>query len=118
MAVSSCEAEYVAAAAAACQGIWLSNLLAEMRGGVPTKFRIRVDNKSAIALCKNPVYHERSKHIDVRYHFIRECYESEKLDVDHVGTDLQLADILTKGLGRVKFVEMRQMLGVEEVRPA
>ena len=89
----------------------------QSEGGDPVKFRIRVDNKSTIALCKNPVYHDRSKHIDVRYHFIRECYETEKLDVDHVGTKLQLADILTKGLGCIKFDEMSQMLGVEEVKP-
>lgn len=76
-----------------------------------------LDNKSAIELCKNPVYLEWIKHIDVLYHFIRECFESEKLDVDHVGTDLQLADLLTKGLGHVKFIEMRQKLRVEEVKP-
>ena len=116
VALSSCEAEYVAASAAACQGLWLSRLLAEMRGKEPEKFLLRVDNKSAIALCMNPVYHDRSKHIEVRHHFIRECIETRQLDVEHVRIDIQLADILTKGLGRVKFVELRQKLGVEEVK--
>ena len=57
-----------------------------------------MDNISAIALCMNPVYHERSKHIDVKYHLIREYIEEEKMSVEHVRTELQLADILTKGL--------------------
>jgi hypothetical protein len=116
VAQSSCEAEYVAAASAASQGIWLARLLEELLGDRSVKFIVRIDNQSAISLCKNPVFHERSKHIDVRYHFIRECIESEKMTVDHVRTDLQLADILTKGLRRVKFVEMRLKLGVEEVK--
>ena len=108
VAISSCEAEYVAAVAATCQGLWLSRLLCEMKGEEPTKFKLLIDNKSAIALAKNPVHHDRSKHIDVKYHFIRECIEQDQVEVDHVRTDYQLADVLTKALGRVHFVEMRQ----------
>lgn len=115
VAISSCEAEYVAAAAAACQGLWLSRLLGDLKGEEPAKFKLLVDNKSAIALAKNPVHHDRSKHIDVKFHFIRGCMEEEQLEVDHVGTNDQLADILTKALGRVRFVEMRQRLGVKEL---
>lgn len=74
-----------------------------------------VDNKSAIALCKNPVQHGRSKHIDAEFHHIRECIENGELDVDHVSTNEQLADMLTKALGRTKFVEMRVKLGVVEI---
>ena len=114
--MSSCEAEYIAAGAAACQGVWLSSLLAEMLGSEPDKFKLLVDNKSAIALSHNPVHHDRSKHIDVRYHYIRDCIEDGKVDVEYVGTNNQRADILTKSLGRVKFIEMRQMLGVKEVK--
>jgi hypothetical protein len=116
VAQSSCEAEYIAAGAAARQGVWLSHLIATMKGIEPNKFLLRVDNMSAIALIMNHVNHDRSKHIDVKHHYIRECNETGKLYVEHVRTDLQLADILTKGLGRVKFVEMRQKLGVEEVK--
>jgi hypothetical protein len=75
-----------------------------------------VDNMSAIELSKNPVYHDRSKHIDSRYHYIRDCIEKGVVDVDHVGTDDQLADILTKPLGRVRFVELRSKLGAVEVQ--
>ena len=77
---------------------------------------IRVDNKSAIALTKNPVFHGRSKHIHRRYHFIRECVENELVEVDHVPGVEQRADIITKPLGRIKFKEMRELVGVHCVK--
>ena len=69
----ACEAEYVAATSCVCHAIWLRKLLKDLNvpQGEPTV--IRIDSKSAIALAKNPVFHERSKHIDTRYHYIREC---------------------------------------------
>ena len=103
-------------AAAACQGVWLSRLLGDLTGRDAAAFKLMVDNKSAIKLSKNPMHHERSKHIDTRFHFIRECIEKGMMDIDHVGTDGQLTDIPTKALGRVKFVEMRQKLGVVELQ--
>jgi hypothetical protein len=118
VALSSCEAEYVAAAAAACQGIWLSQLIADMLGTKEATVKLLMDNMSAIALSKNPVHHERSKHIDTKYHFLRECMEDGKVEVDHIGTAEQLADIFTKSLGRVKFIELRSALGVVEVHQA
>ena len=117
MALSSCEAEYIGAASAAQQGVWLSRLLAEMPGVDPRQFKLRVDNKSVISLCRNPVLHDRSKHIDTRFHFIRECIEEAKIDIKHVSTNGQRADILTKSLGHVKFIETWQMLGTKEVSP-
>jgi hypothetical protein len=116
VAQSSCEAEYIAAGAAACQGLWLSRLLGNLSGKEPAKFKLLVDNKSAIALCKNPVYHERTKHIDIKYHFIRSCYEEGQLDVDYVRTEEQLAGIFTKALGFVRFIELRRLLGVIQVQ--
>jgi hypothetical protein len=112
VATSSCEAEYIAAGAATQQGIWLSRLLGEMLGCKPAKFELQVDNKAAIALAKNPVHHDRSKHIDVKFHFIREHVEKGRVELVYVGTQDQLADILTKALGRVRFIELRQNLGV------
>jgi len=116
VALSSCEAEYIASANAACQGIWLSRLLGELLGTPQLKVRLLVDNKAAIALSKNPVHHDRSKHIDTRYHFIRECVDKGEVDISHVSTNEQLVDILTKALGRVRFAELRQQLGVVEVQ--
>jgi hypothetical protein len=116
VALSSYEAEYVAAAAAACQGVWLSRLIADVLRTKEAPVKLLMDNMSAIALSKNPVHHDRSKHIDTKYHFIRECIEEGRVEVEHVGTGDQLADIFTKALGRVKFVELRSALGVMEVQ--
>ena len=114
--LSSCEVEYVAAAAAACQGIWLSRLIGDLMGTKEASVKLFMDNVSAIALSKNPVHHDRSKHIDTKYHFIRECIEEGKVEVEHVGTASQLADIFTKALGRLKFLEQREALGVIKVQ--
>ncbi|XP_040251431.1 secreted RxLR effector protein 161-like [Aegilops tauschii subsp. strangulata] len=70
VAASSCEAEYIAAATTACQGIWLAHLLGEMLNKDIVPALIFVDNKLVISLCKNPVIHDRIKHIDLLYHFI------------------------------------------------
>jgi hypothetical protein len=112
VALSSCEAEYIAATTAACQGVWLSRLLGDLLGKKDDIATIFVDNKSAIQLCKNPVFHDRSKHIETRFHFIRECVENGKIDVEYIGTEDQLADILTKALGRVQFQNLRERIGV------
>jgi hypothetical protein len=116
VALSSCEAEYVAACTAACQAVWLLRLLNDMTGNHSSATRIYIDNKSAIQLCKNPVFHDRSKHIEVRYHYIRECVESGKIIVEHVSTGDQLADILTKPLARVRFQELRTRIGMVDTK--
>jgi hypothetical protein len=67
VALSSCEAEYIDAATASCQGVWLAHLLAELKGEEASAITLNIDNESAIALSRNPVFHDRSKHIDVRY---------------------------------------------------
>lgn len=115
VALSSCEAEFMAATSAACQAVWLRGLLGDLTGWAPKEIVLRVDNKSAIALMKNPVFHGRSKHIDTRFHFIRECIEKGLVLVEHVSSEEQRADILTKALARVKFTEMRGILGVEDL---
>jgi glutathionylspermidine synthase len=70
VALSSCEAEYIAASTAACHGVWLARLLGEILKADAARPVIRIDNKSAISLVRNPVHHDRSKHIDVRFHFL------------------------------------------------
>ncbi|GJU15208.1 ribonuclease H-like domain, reverse transcriptase, RNA-dependent DNA polymerase [Tanacetum coccineum] len=115
VALSSCESEFMAATGAACQALWLKRLLSELTGWEEEKITLKVDNISAIALVRNPVFHGRSKHIDIRYHFIRECVENGHINVKHVSGELQRADILTKALPRLKFMTMRQMLGVQDL---
>jgi hypothetical protein len=96
VSLSSCESEFVAATAAAKQALWLRNLISEITKQDPKPVTLFVDNNSAIALMKNPVFHGRSKHIDLKYHFIRECVERGQIVVKRVGTEEQKADILTK----------------------
>jgi hypothetical protein len=74
-----------------------------------------VDNQSTITLSKNPVFHEGSKHIDVRYHYILECINEGRIIIDYTATKEQLADIMTKALGRVHFLELRDKIGIKAV---
>jgi Cft2 family RNA processing exonuclease len=116
VAQSLCEAEYIAAATAACQGVCLRRLLGDLMNKEEEWVVFNIDNKSAISLCKNPVHHDRSKHIDTKYHYIRKCVEESKIEVNYVCTDDQLADILTKSLDRLKFLEIRGRIGVQAVK--
>ena len=75
---------------------------------------ILCDNRSGIYLSENPVFHDRSKHIDIRYHFIRDMVQRGVVRLDHIATDEQVADILTKPLGKVKFLTFREKLGIVE----
>jgi hypothetical protein len=94
--LSSCEAEYIAAATATCQGIWLARLLWDLKNIAVEAVELKVDNK-------NPVFHDRSKHIHTRFHFIQEASGSGEIRVDFISTRGQLADILTKVLPRARF---------------
>ncbi|KAL8107204.1 hypothetical protein AgCh_023860 [Apium graveolens] len=108
VALSSCEAEFMAATATACQGIWLRNLLKEVTGNHIGPVVLYIDNKFAIDLAKNPIFHGRSKYIDIRFHFIRECVERGEIVVKHVRTEEQRADVLTKS----KFCERRGYMSI------
>jgi hypothetical protein len=112
VALSSCEAEFIAGAAAACQATWLGRLVEDVTGKKTSPPRLKMDNMTAIALSKNPVLHDRSKHIDTKFHFIRECVDRGDITVEFVGTKEQLADILTKPLGKALFQELRERMGV------
>jgi len=116
VALSTCEAEYVAAATAACQVVWMRRLLTELTGVQAQPPALKVNNQPAIALAKNPVLHDRSKHIDVKFHFLRDCVDGGQLVIEFVETRRQLADILTKSLGRLRFMELRGMIGMAEVK--
>jgi len=103
VALSSYEVEYIAASTAATQALWLSRLLAELLDRNVEVVELKMDNKSALALAKNPVFHEKSKHTTIKYHFLRSCLEDGTIKAEHVSTTDQLADILTKSLGKAKF---------------
>lgn len=113
LAQSTAEAEYIAVCAAANQAIWLQRLLGEIgfetQDGVP----IYCDNKSAIAISKNPVQHRRTKHIEIKYHFVREAEHKGLIQLRYCEGEVQLADLLTKAVNLSRFEELRMKLGVK-----
>jgi hypothetical protein len=111
VAMSSCEAEYIVAATASCQAIWLAMLLSEMLGRDIRRPVLNVNNKSAISIIKNSVLNNRSKHIDTRFHLIREYEGNGQISVMFIGTEEQLGDILTKALSKIKFEGLCNKLG-------
>jgi hypothetical protein len=115
VAQSSCEGKYIVAANASCQALWLTRVLAEVQGLEPGVPMLKVDNKSAIALIRNHVLSGQSRHIEVKYHLVRESAAEGMISVEFVGTNDQLGDILTKPLGRVKFQELRDRIDIVDV---
>jgi hypothetical protein len=76
---------------------------------------LRVDNKSVIALMKNPTLHGQSKHIEVKYHLVRESVENDLIKVEFIKIEEQLSEILTKLLGRVKFLKLHAKIGLIDI---
>ena len=110
--MSTCEIEYVAA----CQAVWLHRLLGKLTGMEAHPPALMVDNQPAIVLAKNPVLHDQSKHIDVKFHFLRDCVVGGQIVIEFVETGRQLADVLTKPLGRLRLTELKEMIGMEGVQ--
>ena len=97
---SSTESEYRAMSLACSEIIWLRGLLAELDFSETDPTPLHADNTSAIQITANPVYHERTKHIEVDCHSIREAFEAHVITLSHISTDLQIVDIFTKALPR------------------
>jgi hypothetical protein len=115
VALSTMEAEYMSSADCARQAVWLRLWLEDIGLGLGSDpLPILNDNNGAIALAKNPVNHERSKHIGMRHHFLREKIEEKVISLEHVRSAENLADLLTKGLPRETFDHLRDGLGVME----
>ena len=104
VALSTCEAEYMSLAAATQEAKFLMQLLTSMTGNQSfSSFAMFCDNQGAIALAKNPVQHQRSKHIDIKYHFVRFEVQNGTMDLLYVPSEENHSDIFTKPLARVKF---------------
>ena len=110
ISISTAEAEYVSAGHCATQLLWLKSMIKDY--GINQETMVMLcDNMSAINISKNPVQHSRTKHIDIRYHFIKDLVEQKIITLEYIDTSKQLSDIFTKPLGLEKFVEIRQALG-------
>jgi len=113
VALSSVEAEYIALAFTCQEGIWIKRLITELEPNVNTQtLKIFCDSRGAISLAKNAITSQRSKHIDVRWHFIRDHVENDNIEVKHLSTDEMSADILTKPLNKSKIKFFCEKLGL------
>eukprot|EP00253_Pinus_taeda_P017575 PITA_17575 len=115
ISLSSAEAEYRGAVEASKQALWLRQILSEFGFEQQHPTTLWCYNQSAIQLCKDPVQHQRSKHIELHMHFIRKLIHDHVLEVQYCSTDDQVADIFTKALTEAKFTKLRYMVGVQEV---
>ena len=111
---STVKAEYIAASDACKEAVWLRKLLSDLFDGKLESTIIHCDNQSCIELSGNQMFHDRSKHIEMKYHFIRDLVQRGTLKLHYICTDEQIADILTKPLTSTKFVYFRDKLGMAE----
>lgn len=110
--ISTSEAEYVAACLATCDAIFLTKLMNDLQLSIELPIPIHEDNAGCIFISKNPET-KRSKHIDVKFHYIRECVEEKKIELIMTSTKDQIADVLTKGLGKKLFLKFIDMMGLK-----
>ena len=113
IALSSTEAEYIALSHAAQEATWLRQLLIDIGFAQATPTTVYEDNQGAICLSKNPKSNSRTKHIDIKFHYVRQAVREKMINVEYCPTDKMVADILTKSLPKVKFEELRTMLSVK-----
>ena len=115
VALSTCETEYVATTTSVCQSVWLNNIMTQIGFNLDVPIKIYVDNVFAINLAKNSVFHQISKHIDIRYHFLRDQVGKNMIKLEYCKSKYQIADILFKPLKIDAFIKLRDMLGMKVV---
>ncbi|KAL7102039.1 hypothetical protein ACP275_08G094700 [Erythranthe tilingii] len=112
VALSSSEAEYIAAADAACEAVWLRRILSDLQEKQVHVTTIFCGNMSTIAMTKNPIFHARSKHIELRHHFIRDLVDEEEISMKFVNPNDQVADFLTKAVTIEKLEKFKKKLKI------
>jgi len=113
VALSSNESEYMGLSDASKEAIYLRGMFEELGMKIRDRTPIYNDNQGAIKLAENPVHHARSKHIDIRYHFVRESLSNGLITINYVPTDKMLADIFTKGLVKIKHLRLMEGLNLK-----
>ncbi|MCO5548619.1 hypothetical protein L7F22_002079 [Adiantum nelumboides] len=112
VATSSCEAEYNVVFIATVECVWLRRLMAGLGVGQDTANTIYSDSQSALAVARNPVFHARTKHIEVHYHYFKERLSAREISLACVPTQNNLTDLFTKALSCEKFEAFRKALGL------
>ena len=116
VALSTAEAEYMALTAAAQEAVWLRQLQSDLIKTSNSPTTIFEDNQSAICMAKNYVFHGRTKHIGIKYHYIREKVNDKSIELKYCPTEEMTADVLTKGLNRDKFEKLRDKMGLRKYK--
>ena len=112
VALSTCEAEYMALTYCIQEAKFLRQLLFDMQGFNKESVIVNIDNQGAISLAKNPVHHQRSKHIDIRYHFIRNEIQNGIVDLKYVKSEDNVSDIFTKPVSKSKLLKFENIRGI------
>lgn len=112
---SSAKAEYRAMANTCLELTWLRYILEDLKVPQIAPTPLFCDNQAALYIAANPVFHERTKHIEIDCHIVREKLQAGMINPSHVPTDLQLADVFTKALGKDQFVTLRNKLGLHDI---
>ena len=112
VSLSSTKAEYKALCNATCEVVWLRRILEEIGGKQTEPTKVYCDNQSAVKLAHNPIYHARTKHIELQHHFIIENIEPKEIKLIYCNTSDNVTDIFTKPVGKIHFEILRQKLGV------
>ena len=112
--LSSTESEYVSLCSACREAVWLGRVVSELSGSSDKSVTIYEDNKSAMCIASNNITSSRSKHIDIKLHYVRELIENKAVNLEYCPSELNIADVFTKPLDRSKFVKFREMLGIFE----
>ncbi len=115
VALSSTESEYMALSSACQESVWCQAWLVEVLGIDPS-ITVYSDNQSAIALTRSDSFHNRTKHIDIRHHFVKDLIRRNTINLEWVSTNDQLADIMTKSLPRAKVEELVSQLLIGVVK--
>jgi hypothetical protein len=110
--LSTTEAEFVSSASCVCQCIWVRSILKRLNVKQDGSTFINCDNSSSIKLSKNPILHDRCKHIDVRFHFLRDLNKEGTIELRYCRSQDQLADMMTKALKLDTFCKLREGIGV------
>ncbi|XP_075486423.1 secreted RxLR effector protein 161-like [Primulina tabacum] len=113
VALSSAEVEYIATTEAACETTWLRRILGDLQQVENQPTKIYCDKMSAVEMTKNPVFHARSKHIELRHHFVRELVSKEHIQMEFISTDVKVVDFLTKAVTVEKFEKFKQQLKIK-----
>ena len=113
IALSTSEADYIALSYAVQEAIWLKLLLASFGVIVDKPIIIKEDNQGAIAIAKDPVKHTRAKHIDIRFHFLRDVVKRGDIQLEYCMTENMTADVLTNSVSKNKFVKCRNEMGLQ-----